>query len=159
MGNNLEYQDKDKNYTKHCYIYTDGSCVNKVGGFGFVLIKNKKHSEFYGKVPIYPCTNNIAELYAIKLALTYCNYKNIVIYTDSKYSIGCLVEWCKNWKMNGWINSKGKPVENQVLIKDILKLMKNRNIEFKHVKAHNGDKYNEMADSLANKGRMIYNNK
>ncbi|MCM8820258.1 MAG: hypothetical protein NC925_05630, partial [Candidatus Omnitrophica bacterium] len=44
-------------------IYTDGSCVNEVGGYGFVTTRGHKEN---GKVPSSPTTNNVAELYAIQ---------------------------------------------------------------------------------------------
>lgn len=144
-------------------IYTDGSCVNKVGGIGYVVIRNNNSMPFAGKVPSYPTTNQVAELYAIYSAIAYVlqNYQNevrdhgISIFTDSQYSIGCLTEWHYNWVKNGWINSKGEPVANKDLIAGILEISKGFNIKYQHVKAHNGDFYNEWADRLSNEGRLI----
>jgi len=138
-------------------VYTDGSCVDKKGGFGVVMLSTGTMTPLKGKVPQYPTTNQVAELYAIYVTLYNLTNttKNIVIYTDSKYSIGCLTQWNGNWRRNGWINSKGEPVANKELIQAILKLMTKDNITFHHVKAHNGDYYNEMADRLANEGRMM----
>lgn len=141
-------------------VYTDGSCVNKVGGFGYVIVKDDKSIPVSGKVPSYPTTNQVAELYAIYSTL-YHLYKDdavnhgLVIYTDSKYSIGCLTEWHYTWRKNGWINSKGESVANQKLIKAILDISKDINIEYRHVRAHRGHFYNEWADKLANEGRML----
>ncbi len=131
-------------------VYTDGSCVNKVGGYGYVFPSTGQ--SVYGKVPYNPCTNQIAELYAIYHLLSNTNGP-VVIYTDSKYSIGCLTEWWYNWEKNGWKNSKNEPVKNKDLIQSILELSKNRDIKYAHVYGHNGDKYNEIADKLANQGR------
>lgn len=139
-------------------IYTDGSCIDKVGGYGIVILyQNKEYQYSYkGKVPFYPTTNQVAELYAIYAAIHYVEtYKTVTIYTDSKYSIGCLTLWCKTWQTNGWLNAKGEAVANQELIKSILMLSKNMNITYIHVRAHNGDKYNEMADQLADQGRLL----
>lgn len=152
---------KDKKRRKLDYItaYTDGSCVNKIGGWGFVLIENHKETPVSGKVPIYPTTNQYAELYAIYSTILYViNNKDIknglTIYTDSIYSIGCLTKWNKNWVKNGWVNSKGLPVVNKELIQSILNISTELTIKYYHVKAHNGDKYNEWADKLANNGRL-----
>ena len=138
-------------------VYTDGSCINKIGGFGYVVIKNNIVYPICGRVPIDPCTNQIAELYAIKEAID--NYGDsddgiLTIFTDSKYSIGCLTTWCYNWQRNGWVNSKGQPVANKELIQAILRVSSGKIIKYNHVKAHNGDYYNEWADKLANEGRV-----
>lgn len=147
-------------------IYTDGSCVEKIGGYGFLVVRDDGYTEpFCGKVPAYPCTNQVAELYAILKAVThfsdmYPYSSGLDLYTDSKYSIGCLTEWWPNWNKNGWRNAKGEVVANKGLIQDILKvltLLKNRGcvVNFYHVFGHSGDKYNEMCDALANQGRGV----
>lgn len=154
---------KDMFDQNNIIVYTDGSYVNHVGGYGYVVIRNNKISPVCGKVPTNPCTNQIAELYAIYSAIDHVmrHHKDeivrdgLIIYTDSKYSIGCLTTWYHNWKRNGWINSKGQPVANQKLIQSILQISTGLKIEYRHVKAHNGDQYNEWADRLANDGRKI----
>nr|QBK91463.1 MAG: ribonuclease H [Pithovirus LCPAC302] len=142
----------NENITEKNAIYTDGSCKDDIGGYGIVINKEK---EISGKVLIFPCTNQIAELYAIYQAIIYCKNKdNITIYTDSKYSIGCLTEWHRRWEKNGWVNAKGNNVKNKILIKAILDISSDISVSYKHVKAHNGNKYNEIADKLANEGRL-----
>jgi len=144
-------------------IYTDGSCIHKKGGLGFVVITNSEMGtgdkvdivdKYAYPVPLDICTNQIAELYAILSAIATVDGP-LMIYSDSMYSIKSLTIWNKNWSKNGWKNSKGKPVANKEIIQSILGLMAGRDIQFKHVKAHNGDKYNEMADRLANYGREM----
>ena len=70
------------------------------------------------------------------------------------YSIGCLTKWYPSWNKNGWKNSKGQPVANRELIEAILKLLRINNVSFFHVLGHKGNSYNEMADRLANQGRL-----
>ena len=151
-------QDKMENTkseinTNKLIIYTDGSCVDKIGGFGYVYIYEGKiigkSKGRYGK------TNQVAELYAIYRALLNCPFDNIDLYTDSKYSIGCCTIWYKKWLTNGWKNSKGEPVANKELIMDILDILKDKNVEFHHVFGHTGNEYNEMCDKLANEGRLM----
>jgi ribonuclease HI len=159
---NINPDDNNTN-TNTIIIYTDGSCVNSVGGYGFIVINNNNNEliPVSGKVPRHPCTNQIAELYAIYKSLSYAIniYTNdicrdgIVLWTDSKYSIGCLSNWHYNWSRNGWQTSKKEPVKNADIIKKILDLTVGIKIKYKHVKAHNGHKYNEWADRLANEGR------
>ena len=136
-------------------VYTDGSCINEVGGYAYLILDGEDvEKEIYGNVPISPCTNQKAELYAIKHLLEN-NKEDIIIHTDSQYSISCLTDWYKRWYKNGWKTSSKKPVINKKLIQSILHLMENRNIKFKHVRAHVGIKYNERVDKLAKMGTEI----
>jgi ribonuclease HI len=156
-GQNLQKHINERNK-----IYTDGSCINNIGGYGYVYVggkeQNNQDQSFYGKVPGY-CTNQVAELYAIYEALK--NFQPCVkdtkidLYTDSKYSIGCLTEWYSNWQNNGWRNSKGEDVANKELISNILNLLKDKDVKFFHVYGHKGDFYNEQCDKLANMGRLL----
>lgn len=41
---------------------------------------------------------------------------NIVIATDSQYTVDYLTDWVYRWENNGWANSKGKKVINADLI-------------------------------------------
>jgi ribonuclease HI len=130
-------------------VYTDGSCKDSIGGYAVVT----NDIQYYGLVPFKICTNNKAELYAIKKALKIFN-GDIIIYSDSMYSINSLTIWYKKWEKNGFIGSNKKSIKNKKLIISIHELMKNRNVELKYIKAHNGHKMNELADKLANKGRL-----
>lgn len=143
-------------------MYTDGSCKNKKGGWGLVVINSQRQAlEFNGPVPIDECTNQIAELYAIYRALKYgtenfdVNSIKFVIRTDSMYSIGCFTKWINNWLKNDWITAEGTPVENKNIIEYIYNIVKTVNVSFEHVKAHNGNTYNEIADRLAKNGANL----
>jgi ribonuclease HI len=136
-------------------IYTDGSCKDNIGGYGVVIItiqENNNIKEYYGHLPS-PCTNQIAELTAIKIALLNASGR-IHIRSDSMYSIDCFTKYIKVWKRNGFMTTKKEPVKNQQLIKDIDVLMQNNNVTFEHVYSHRGEYYNEMVDRLAEKGRL-----
>lgn len=137
--------------------YTDGSCSQKRGGYGYLYIQNQEQFEGHGPLPWHPCTNQQAELYAIYKLLDDTKIDNLLIHTDSAYSIGCLTIWYHNWIKNGWITSQGHPVENKLLIENILQLMTNRKVQFKHVKGHSGNIFNERCDQLANQGRIMNN--
>ncbi len=146
-------------------IYTDGSCINKIGGYGIVLIDNPNqdvrkntHKEEYGKVPYDPCTNQISELYAIYIALTLINNKNlnILLKTDSMYAINVLTKYIYVWEKNGYKTTENKPVKNKDLILLTFNLLKEfNNLTFLNVKAHNNEYYNEIVDKLAKKGTFI----
>ena len=154
------------------HIFTDGSCSkgNIIRcGYG-VHFPNTMINDISSNLKYKPLTNQTAELYAIykgikKISQNY-RFKKLIIYTDSKYSIGCLTEWIKNWKKNNWMTSNNKPVKNVDIIQRIDKYLSNRKymgkIFFEHVKAHtNKQDYksrgNQIADELANKGGLKLN--
>ena len=126
------------------YIFTDGACSGNPGpmGIGYVYVYidgmgkevTKEVSEGIGNG-----TNNIAELTAIKQALTGVKRKDVstIVCTDSSYSVGVLAG---NFKAK-------KNLELIAEVKSIMSLFKD--IEIKHVAGHNGIKYNEIADKLA----------
>lgn len=130
-------------------VYTDGSCSGNVGGYAWITLDDDTCS---GK--LYPATNQMCELYAIYSALSSIK-GDLDIYTDSAYSIGCLTKWAPAWKLNGWKTAKGTPVKHKEIIENCLLHSANRRVRFFHVKAHTGNRYNEIADELANKARLI----
>lgn len=138
---------------KGVVVYTDGSCMKKKGGYGVVIVyPNGTHTCHRGHVPFDPCTNNIAELYAVKIAMILVNEPTFTLYTDSKYSIGCLQDWLANWRRNGWRDVHGQPVKNRELIESIDSTRGGRTITFEWVKGHDGNVFNEICDRLAKEG-------
>jgi ribonuclease HI len=104
---------------------------------GVVLKDGKSQREFYGYLG--SATNNIAELSAIKKALTAIDERSraVRIYTDSRYAIGVLT---KHWKAKA----------NQNLIAEIKSmLVEFSDIQLIYVPGHTGDALNERADKLA----------
>lgn len=83
--------------------------------------------------------------------------REVVIYTDSKYSINCLTDWFHKWETNGWKSSSGKTVDNKDLIEPIIARIREREIckaktRFTWVKGHANDPGNVAADALAVQG-------
>ncbi len=131
-------------------IYTDGACKGNPGpgGWGVVIIENNIETELYGKET--NTTNNIMEMTAAIKGLQFFKLKrNITLYTDSNYLKLGITKWINGWKRNNWINSKKEQVKNKSYWITLDKLNNLHNIEWKWVKAHSGDKYNERADKLA----------
>lgn len=150
------YQDRlyDQELKDSLIAYTDGSGKNGVGGYGIVVInQNQLIQKYYGKVQGVS-TNNIAEFYAIAVLLNNTTGP-LTIYTDSDYARKSLTVWIHKWIQNGWNKENGQPVKNKELIQKIYELMENREIKMIHVKAHANNKYNEIADKLAEKGRLV----
>lgn len=89
-------------------------------------------------------TNQRAELNAILCALETIlaeKKRDVVIYSDSMYSISAITSWVKKWKKNGWKTGTDEDVKNKedlVAIDNIMELLKKRgaNVAFKHVKGH-----------------------
>lgn len=148
----------DKILDEKLYIFTDGGCIrngkpNCKAGYS-VFFTNDSDSILYPfnttKLIIKEPTNNKAELSAIKYAfltirenIDVFENKNIIICTDSMYSINCIEKWANSWIKNDWKNSKGEPVKNKNIIETILESKKyiqdqNKNIkiDFKHVFSH-----------------------
>lgn len=134
-------------------IYSDGSFSCGECGFGIVIItSNGDKITAYGRISdnVHKGnpTNNVAELYAIYVALSLVG-GDIILYTDSQYSIACLTTYIHDWMLRGW-----EGVANRHLLEGAYTLMQNRNVIFRHVTGHVGIQFNEEADKLANLGRM-----
>lgn len=127
-------------------IYTDGSADNmrkpNYGGSAFVVINPftgemlNSYSEGFKGV-----TNNQMELHAIIEAVrSLPDNSKCVIFTDSQYCITVLNQ------------KKGKYAKNMEYIEEFRYLVESKNIEysFHWVKGHNGNKWNEYVDKLAN---------
>lgn len=105
-----------------------------------------------------PQTNQRAELAAIMRALEVAPVgQNVMIITDSTYSIDCLTKWKDSWIRNGWKTAKGENVQNQDLIRGTLARIQERKkagakTDFEWVKGHAQSPGNISADMLAVKG-------
>lgn len=131
--------------SKEIEIWTDGSCIvqEKAGGWSIVS------KDFQESGPMIHTTNNEMELFAIyKAVKKYGEYDSIIIYSDSQYAINTLTNWAYKWKANGWRKKGG--IKNLQLIQMIFEIVENNDaIKFIHVKGHNGNPMNELADKLA----------
>ena len=124
--------------------YTDGaySSSRDQGGIGVIILKDNKPILKYSKM-YKNTTNNRMELGAIIIALKAIKrpIDSVIIYTDSMYCVGCA--------SLGWKRKK-----NQSLWKIFYEELERVNnlcpkVEFKHIKGHEGNYYNEMCDKLA----------
>jgi ribonuclease HI len=129
-------------------IYCDGSCLGNPGpgGWAAIFIKdNLVVKKIFGYES--DSTNNKMELTAAIKALELVKSDvEVSIFTDSTYLKQGITEWIKSWKRNNWKNGKIKNIE---FWEELDKLNSNLRVNWYWVKAHNGDKYNEMADILA----------
>ena len=95
-------------------------------------------------------TNNRMELMAPIMALKKIRKKSdITIFTDSKYVKDGITDWIKKWKVNNWKSSNKKPVKNKDLWIKLDNACLKHKVTWKWVKAHAGNKYNNLVDELA----------
>tara|TARA_B100001173_G_scaffold269434_1_gene246298 strand:- start:90 stop:518 length:429 start_codon:yes stop_codon:yes gene_type:complete len=134
-------------------IYTDGACSGNpgIGGWGAIILISKK-SPIYLNGGLELTTNNQMELTATIKSLEYFNNsENITIFTDSKYVMNGIELWILNWKRNGWKTANRKAVKNKDLWISLDMQINRHKVNWKWVKGHDGNKYNEKADQLARK--------
>ena len=133
---------------KETVIYTDGaySSSRNQGGWAFVVVQNNEviYKEYDGLINT---TNNRMEIMGMLKALEWINKNSIPlpikIYTDSMYVIGTLT---LNWKM-----------KKNIDLWQILIPLVNKDIEYLHVKGHDGNRFNEECDKWAVFGSHLLN--
>ena len=134
-------------------IYTDGACSGNpgVGGWGAILMFKEHEKKISGGNK--ETTNNQMEIRAVIEALkTIKKPAEIIIYTDSKYVMDGITKWINGWKKNGWRTADRKAVKNSELWQELDSEVSKHKIEWRWVKGHSGDKYNDIADELARNG-------
>ena len=132
-------------------VYTDGACSGNPGpgGWGAVLLFDCGEERRVSG-GCRETTNNRMELTAVIEALAVLDGRhNVCVNTDSIYVKNGITSWIHAWKLNGWRTSSKSAVKNVDLWMRLEELVLRHNMEWKWVKGHSGDKYNEEADVLA----------
>lgn len=146
-------------------VFTDGACTNNgrpgaKAGYAIWFPDARELSES-ARIPEGQAqTNQRAELSAIHRAVVILDEKgyhdsDIVIYTDSEYSMNCLTKWLAGWVSRNWKTSVGGDVLHKDLIQDTTsRLAKFKSHRFVHVRAHTGNeddlsKNNDIVDRMA----------
>ena len=129
-------------------IYTDGAARGNPGkgGYGAVLLWQSHKKELSQGYRL--TTNNRMELMAVIAALESLKKNNLdlVIYSDSNYVVKAVMEgWLKKWIKT---NFKGN-IKNRDLWEKYYELSQNHQIQFKWVKGHAENIYNNRCDILA----------
>jgi len=146
-------------------VFTDGACSHngKPGAKAGYAVWFPDHPDWSIKKRVPDTesqTNNRAELSAIHAAVEILTDKgyldeDIVIYTDSGYSIDCLTTNLLKWKARGWKKADGEDVLHRDLIEETSgRLSKFKSYRFHHVRAHTGggddlSKNNDVVDRMA----------
>jgi ribonuclease HI len=141
------------------HIYTDGGCSGNPGpgGWAYLILRERGAGseilvEKWGSEEA--TTNNRMELTAALYALEMLSMLNIapkavMVHTDSQYVQKGMTEWIISWKRNGWRTSDKTPVKNKDLWQRLDMVAPNYSIQWKWVKGHFGNRFNERCDKLA----------
>lgn len=120
-------------------IHTDGACKGNPGpgGWGTVIEQNGNQQKLSGSEP--QTTNNRMEMTAVIKGLEVVDPSaRVLISSDSTYVINTMTK--------GW-NRK----VNHDLWDQLDRLVRDRDISWRWVRGHSGDRGNELADALATK--------
>jgi ribonuclease HI len=128
-------------------IYTDGSCLKNPGGasgWAFGVLENGE--EWFMSGGEKSSTNNRMELVAIIEALNFVQGCEYNIYTDSNLTLKCAKkEWKRKSNIDLWFMFD--------------EISEKKKLNWFWVKAHNGNKYNEIVDKLSKNEAKIIKNK
>ena len=129
-----------KKYT----IYTDGaySPTDEKGGIGFVILDENEEIVYMDSKQYVRTTNQRMELLAAIMALSsLVDKSDIELISDSAYLVKTMTD---GWKRRANV--------------DLWELMDEQDqrheIRYTHVRGHQGNKYNEIADDLAVEARL-----
>ena len=132
-------------------IHTDGACIGNPGpgGYGVVLQFGEHHKELSGGYRL--TTNNRMELMGpIKALQTLEQSYSVILHSDSRYVVDAIEKgWVERWRAKGWMRNKKDRAVNPDLWECLLDLCSEHEVEFRWVRGHAGNRYNERCDRLA----------
>lgn len=163
--------------TDGVHIFTDGAHSAKTKKSGFGVWFTPPHNDLSVSQSLPDgTTNQEAELTAIVTALDHSqslvvhSATPITIWTDSDYSMKCLLLYVNKWRKHGWSTTSGSEVKHRELIEqgaDLLQSLGNR-VKLRHIKELGLESHqapptgtltrfvwegNRMADKLATRAR------
>ena len=136
-------------------VYTDGACSGNPGrgGWGAVVLADGAEKQLSGGEKL--TTNNRMELIAAIEALEFIienrswRGRRVTVVSDSQYVKNGIQQWILAWKKNGWRTSNKEPVKNKDLWLELDEAVQLLKPDWRWVKGHAGNKYNEICDQLA----------
>ena len=133
-------------------LFTDGSCEGNPGpgGWGVVWVEDDEiRAEKSGRDP--STTNNRMELAALIAAYEMLpEDARVTVHSDSQLCVKTVNEWAAGWEKRGWRRKSG-PIANLELVKRLYALaLAHPGVKLEWIRAHDGSKWNEYADALAN---------
>ncbi len=132
-------------------VFTDGSSIPNPGpgGWGAVYVRGGEVvAQRHGHER--DTTNNRMELTALIHAFDLVPPGTAAtVFTDSNLAVQTINDWAAGWEKRGWTRKTG-PIQNLDLIKVLYaKSLARPDVKLTWIKAHNGSRWNEYADSLS----------
>lgn len=118
-------------------VYVDGGCSPNPGHGAWAVVTTDPLRVFSGYVK--DTTNNRMEIMALIQAIK-MTCGSIRVFTDSSYVADGFSSWMFKWHKRKW------KCKNADLWKQLYNVSNRRGIFVHHIKGHNGDRFNEMAD-------------
>jgi len=139
-------------------IYTDGACSGNPGPGGWAALLESKEKEKTLSGGESRTTNNRMELTAAIEGLRALKRPcKVTIHSDSALLVNTFNKgWIDNWQKRNWRKANKKPVENQDLWKELLKVMDKHDVKWVKVKGHANDDKNNLVDRLAVEASQKY---
>ena len=134
-------------------VFTDGSCEPNPGpgGWGAVRVfEGEIVQEKHGHEA--QTTNNRMELRAlIEGYQMLADDEEFPIYSDSALCVNTITKWAPGWERNGWARGKKREaIKNLDLVQELYAIAQaHPKASLEWIKAHEGSRWNEYADSLA----------
>jgi ribonuclease HI len=133
-------------------VFTDGACEGNPGpgGWGFVWVdEDRIVAQKHGSDPA--TTNNRMELMALIEAFRALPVDaHETVFSDSELCVKTINEWASAWERRGWKRKTG-PIANLELVRTLYDLARSHpHVKLRWIKAHDGSRWNEYVDALAN---------
>lgn len=139
--------------TEQVVIYTDGSSRGNPGPGGYgVILKYGAHERELSQ-GYHFTTNNRMELMAVIEGIKALkkNGLAITLYSDSQYVVKAIKEgWLKKWMATNFKGGK----KNPDLWKELHALLQLHQVNFKWIKGHADNPYNNRCDELATQAAL-----
>lgn len=129
-------------------VYTDGSChhVDRIGGWAWVIINPDGEEESGGGSDVDTTISRMEMLAVIdplERIFESCGPSEIVLYSDSEYVVKGITNRSR---------ARNKNVDLWDMLDDITDA--HTHVTYRHVRGHQGNHYNELADDLAGEFRL-----
>ncbi len=153
------------------HIYVDGACSGNPGPGGWAVVINLTNG-----IKTISGFMKVADSYMMEVKAVFAAYKEIrklyneyginsfIIFTDAQAIVSTINKRLPyKWAMQGWkkrySHEKVKHIDlwKQILNIETFAQLSGINISIQHVKGHNGNTFNELADKLAKNEIKKYN--